>query len=106
MKARVELVRQYSDHSKGMLEVLKVISDNLPEGITLTRFTFKRGESVKISGEAAVENDVYDYKDALTRTEMFPKIDLSGPTAVRDRSDRTKMVQKFDITAAFKAEEE
>jgi hypothetical protein len=106
MKSRVELVKQYSDHSKGMLEVLKIISDNLPEGITLTRFTFKRGESVKISGEAAVENDVYDYKDALTRTEMFPKIDLLGPTAVRDRSDRTKMVQKFDITASFEAEEE
>ena len=106
MKSRVELVRQYSDHSKGMLEVLKVISDRLPEGITLTSFTYKRGESVKVSGEATSENDVYDYKDALTKSEMFPKIDLTGPTAVRDRSDRTKMVQKFDITASFEVEEE
>lgn len=106
MKARVELVRQYSDHSKGMLEVLKVISDCLPEGVTLTGFTYKRGESVKVSGEAVTENNVYDYKDELVKSEMFPKIDLTGPTAVRDRTDRTKMVQKFDITAAFEVEEE
>jgi Tfp pilus assembly protein PilN len=105
MKARVELVRQYSDHSDGMLEVLKVVSDCLPEGTTLTSFTYKRGESVKISGEAAAENSVYDYKDELSKSGMFPKIELTGPTAVRDRLDRTRTVQKFDITASFEEEE-
>jgi hypothetical protein len=105
MKARVELVRQYSDHSDGMLEVLKVVSDCLPEGTTLTSFTYKRGESVKISGEAAAENNVYDYKDELSKSGMFPKIELTGPTAVRDRLDRTRTVQKFDITASFEEEE-
>lgn len=100
MKARVELVRQYSDVSNGMLEILKAVSDRLPEGITLTSYTYKRGESVKVSGEATAKNNVYDYKDALVKSGLFSNVELTGPT-----SDKTKTVHKFDITASFEKEE-
>ena len=60
MRDKVKLVQQYSDHARGSLEMLKAVSDRMPEGITLTSFTYRRGERLSIVGEAQQPTDVYE----------------------------------------------
>ncbi len=99
MRERVELVKRYSDHNRGILEILKAVSDRLPDGVTLTSFQFKRDEGVKISGEAEQPTMVYEFKNALVKSEAFASVNLRGPSASRG-------VHKFDIETAFEAKEE
>ena len=99
MRERVELVKRYSDHNRGVLEILKAVSDRLPDGVTLTSFQFKREEGVKISGEAEQPTMVYDFKNALVKSEAFATVTLRGPSASRG-------IHKFDIEAAFETGEE
>ena len=105
MRDKVKLVQQYSDHARGALEMLKAVSDRMPEGITLTSFVYKRGERLSIVGEAARPTDVYEFKNALTEAateddeKLFADVTLTGPSQSRG-------VHKFTIEGLFEAAEE
>ena len=105
MRDKVKLVQQYSDHARGSLEMLKAVSDRMPEGIVLTSFNYKRGERLSIVGEAAQPTDVYEFKNALTDAvteddqRLFATVNLTGPTQSRG-------VHKFSIEGLFESEEE
>ena len=106
MQDKVKLVQQYSDHARGSLEMLKAVSDRMPEGITLTSFSYKRGERLSVAGEAAQPTDVYDFKNALTEAEtedgekLFTAVTLTGPSQSRGG------IHKFSIDGSFVSEEE
>ena len=102
---KVKLVQQYSDHARGSLEMLKAVSDRMPAGITLTSFSYKRGERLSVVGEAAQPTDVYEFKNALTEAvtedgeKLFTAVTLTGPSQSRG-------VHKFSIEGSFETEEE
>ena len=102
---KVKLVQQYSDHARGSLEMLKAVSDRMPAGITLTSFSYKRGERLSVVGEAAQPTDVYEFKNALTEAatedgeKLFAAVTLTGPSQSRG-------VHKFSIDGSFEVEEE
>lgn len=106
MQARVALVRRYSDHARGALEILKAVSDRLPEGVELSSWNYKRGEGVKFSGEALDTGSVYDLKDKLMALgaegeeddKVFADVVLTGPSATRTGK------QRFDINCQSKKE--
>ncbi len=105
MRDKVKLVQQYSDHARGSLEILKAVSDRMPEGITLTSFSFRRGERLSIVGEADQPTRVYGFKNALADTEtedgekLFAEVNLTGPSQSRG-------VHRFSIECLFEAKEE
>ena len=70
MLDKVKLVRQYSDHARGTLEMLKAVSDRMPEGVTLTSFNYRRGEKLSLVGETDQPTFAYDFKNALTDAAM------------------------------------
>jgi len=107
MRDRVKLVQRYSDHARGALEILKVFSDSLPaDDMILGSFQYRRGESVRINGDAAQPTDVYAYKDALAKIEfedgarLFNEVRLTGPSATRGGR------HKYEIEAVFEGKEE
>ena len=65
MKGKVDLVRKYSDHTRGALEIMKAVSDRLPEGVTLSSWNYSRADGLTIRGEADNANDAYQLKDLL-----------------------------------------
>ena len=105
MRDKVKLVQQYSDHARGTLEMLKAVSDRMPEGVTLTSFTYRRGERLSIAGEASLPTHVYEFKNALANADMedggrlFEAVTLTGPS-------QSKGVHKFSIECSFEPEEE
>lgn len=100
MKAKVDLVKKYSDHSRGALEILKAVSDRLPAGVELNSWTFRREDGARFSGESDEAKAVYELKDALVATEAFADVVLTGPSAGKGGK------QKFDIVCKFEGEED
>ena len=104
MKAKVDLIRKYSDHARGALEIMKALSDRLPEGITLSGWNYKRDEGVRVTGEAETAEDVYEFKDkmdALAEGEnnegekIFGSVNLNGPNASKGK-------HRFDLDCQYK----
>ena len=108
MKAKVDLIHKYSDHARGALEIMKALSDRLPEGVTLSSWSYKRDEGVRVSGDSDTAEAAYAFKDemdAMTDGEggegerIFGTVDLNGPNA-------SKGGYRFDLDCQYKTEEE
>ena len=106
-KEKVNLVRKYSDHSRGALEIMLAVSSclPLPDGgdtscIELNSWNFKREDGVRFSGEADSAQLVYNFKDALIDSGIFAQVNLQGPSAGKGNR------QRFDIDCRFEVEEE
>ena len=108
MKAKVDLIHKCSDHARGALEIMKALSDRLPEGITLSAWTYKRDEGVRVTGDAEAAEDVYAFKDAMDAMSededgegerIFGIVELNGPNA-------SKGGYRFDLDCQYKSEED
>lgn len=115
-KAQVEAVRSVSNHDLGALETLRVVTSVLPEGVTLSKWNFKRGDRLSFGGTAENGNQqlVYDFKDGLagvmlsqasgndedSETPFFTNVEL--PRGVVSRAGKAA----FDVDCDFKTPEE
>ena len=108
MKAKVDLIHKYSDHARGALEIMKALSDRLPEDVTLTAWNYRRDEGVRVSGEGDTAESVYAFKDAMDELSadegedgerIFPTVTLNGPNASKGK-------HRFDLDCQYKGEEE
>ena len=94
-RKRVNLILSYMDRTYSPLEMLRMASGYLPQGVILTGFNFRREDGVKISGEADEPTMVYGFKNAVTEDPLFESVSLTGPSASKGK-------HKFDIDARFK----
>ena len=110
MKAKVDVIHKYSDHARGALEIMKAISDRLPEGVTLSSWYYKREDGVVIKGEAESAEAVYALKDAMDALaageeedaeRIFGEVELKGPNA-----SRSKNMYTFDLSCFYAKEDE
>ena len=65
MVDKVNLVRKYSDHDHSALEILKAVSDRLPEDVTLSDWDYRRDKGIILKGDAAQSSDIYELKDRM-----------------------------------------
>lgn len=106
MREKTNLVRKYSDYSRGALEMLKVVTEALPEGIELNSWNYRREEGVRFSGLADDAAGVYRFKESLEALRcgeevLFPVVNLTGPSAGKGGK------QRFDFDCRFmKGDEE
>ena len=108
MKAKVDLIHKYSDHARGALEIMKALSDRLPEGVTLSGWNYNREDGVRVSGDAETAEAVYKFKDEMDEMadgedgegeRIFGSVELNGPNA-------SKGGYRFDLDCQYKTEEE
>jgi len=100
-RSRVKLIESYRDRTRSSLEMLRIASESMPQGVTLLNFVYKKEEGFKVSGDADNPKLVYDYKDAITEYKddasekpLFETVTLTGPSASKGK-------HKFDIDAKF-----
>ena len=103
---RVKLVQRYSDHARGALETMKVVSDRMPEGVTLSQFQYRRGEYVHVWAEAPQPTDAYAFKKALDKVTMDDDTPLFDDVSLSEVKQSRGGGHRFDIEAKFKAEDE
>ena len=110
MKERVEIVRKYSDHALGALEIMRAVSDRLPDGVTLSGWNYREGDYLRISGEAPLnaELDLKEALEALTYEDesgesrrVFPVVHLGGTSETKGNGMR-----RFSLDLGFKEVEE
>ena len=121
---QLALMEEYPEYrfllcEPALLEMLKAFSDRLPEGVTLTQLTYKRGEGIRVSAEAAQPTDAYAFKDALAKAER-ERVASDGDEADDDEEGERMFadvilsevkqsrggVNKFDVEAKFEKEED
>lgn len=112
MRAKVKLVKKYSDHSRGALAVLKAVNDRLPdEGMTVERFNFKFDDSVVISAVADTAELAYEFHSELEKImlsdgeeeeRLFEVVTLKD---LKPKSGKS-VEQSFTVVCAFHKEEE
>lgn len=95
VRERVQALEQYVDRSYSALECLREISDRLPPGIELKSFTYHKGKSVDLVGEADAATLVYDFKKEMDDSKLFVSNVLLRITS----SPQNK--QNFRLTAAL-----
>ena len=107
MKAKVDLVRKYSDHARGALEIMKALSDRLPEEVTLSSWDYKRDDGVRVRGDADTAEATYAFKDAMDALSageeedaepIFGEVVLSGPNASKNK-------YSFNLDCQYQKEE-
>ena len=110
MKAKVDVIHKYSDHARGALEIMKAISDRLPDGVTLSSWYYKREDGVVVKGEAESAEAVYALKDKMDELaagegdnaeKIFGEVELKGPNA-----SRSKNMYTFDLSCQYGKEDE
>ncbi len=103
---RVKLVQRYSDHARGALETMKVVSDRMPEGVTLSQFQYRRGEYVHVWAEAPQPTDAYAFKKALDKVTMDDDTPLFDDVSLSEVKQSRGGGHRFDIEAKFQSEDE
>lgn len=106
-KAKVDMVRKYSDHSRGALEILKGVSDRLPPGgVELVSWEFRREVGVTINAESDENSLAYTFKDKLS--EMGAEEDGGEPVfeVVNLGPLSGKVRKRFRIDCQYKVAEE
>ena len=109
MKERVDIVRKYSDHSLGALEIMKAVSDRLPEGVTLSSWNYSQGKELRIAGEAPNNGEELDLKEAM---EALTYEDENGETNKVFKSvhlgntSESKGMRRFSLDLSMQSEED
>ncbi len=100
IRDRVRHVKRCLDWRGSALECLREITRALPDrtsgGVDLISFSFRKGESVRVAGEAFPTVDcVYTFKTALDASELFASNTfVRAPTAI---SGRPRPTFSFEI---------
>ena len=104
MVDKVNLVRKYSDHDHSALELLKAVSDRLPDGVTLSDWDYRREKGISIKGDADSTSEVYALKDRMEEMafgededaeKVFGAIKLDPVGSAKGGSVRFSMYLEF-----------
>jgi Tfp pilus assembly protein PilN len=80
LKRRMAILNRYMDRSGSALECLREVTSLMPQGVKLTSFTYKKGESMKISGEADRSELVLGFNEKLNSSKMFAHVTAETQT--------------------------
>lgn len=102
MQNQMKSFEKYLDRRNSALECLREASQALPKDVLLTSFTFKKGKNIIIRGEALTVNPIYDYKQALDKSQLFGKIEMGN---IQPGKRKETNVQTFQMTAKLKEQQ-
>jgi hypothetical protein len=72
LKARYEVLKERQDLKYAALDCWKLVAEQLPEGISLQRFSFADGQKLSLNGTvpAADVNKIIDFNDSLRKAKL------------------------------------
>ncbi|MDP6490261.1 MAG: pilus assembly protein PilM [Kiritimatiellia bacterium] len=82
LRSRVLMIDRYTDMSRSALECLLEISGIQPKGVDLVSYTYTKGDTIRIKGQASARSMIYGFKEALDTSGFFPSVELG--TQIQD----------------------
>ena len=115
-KERVALVKRYSNRDTSALEMMRIVCEEMPYGIALSRIQYTKDAKLVLTGDAEDAQKVYDFKNNLVKARYLPSeavaegrkgpkvpvfagVDMKGPTLRKNR-------QAFTIECHFEEKED
>ena len=98
---KVEDLRGYTDRTYSSLEVLREVAVAMPPEIDLSSFTFTKGGSVGVHGEAAREDPIFQFMERLQGSALFREVKLDR---IEERARAGEVRSIFRITARMRGE--
>lgn len=91
VRTKVRIIRAYGDRSLSLLEILRELSQKMPESVTFSSISYDKGGTIaedgktiagnfKISGIAPDSQSILDFKDLLDDSDIFSQAKLTGPS--------------------------
>ena len=102
MKDQVRSLERYADRSASGLECLREVVLLLPEGLELNAFTYKKYAEVNLRGEADSSAPIYDFFQALEKSELFKEV---KPEAVTQQARGGRVRSQFRVTLVIPEEQ-
>lgn len=102
MKEQVRSLDRYTDRTFSALECLREVSRVLPEAVDITAFSYKKYGEVNIRGEADASDPIYDFFQALEKSELFPTV---KPEGVTQQQRQGRMRSQFKVTVELPGEQ-
>jgi Tfp pilus assembly protein PilN len=96
LSRKIRSFEQYADRSRSALEALREVSMLLPQGVELTSFSYRKGGAVNVRGIADFPEPIYDFFQALERSEFFEKVE---PGDIRSKAMGAAQKSEFSVTA-------
>ena len=90
-----------ADHSG--LEMLRLVTEQMPEGVSLSQFVFRKRQRVTVRGLAATKTDATQFLANLEGSGRFQEVKTSY---IRDHTSRTsETAQQFEFVCGFETPE-
>jgi hypothetical protein len=72
LKARYDVLKQRQDLKYAALDCWKVVAEQLPENISLQRFSFENGETLSLNGTAPSDqiNTLFNFNSAMQKVTL------------------------------------
>jgi type IV pilus assembly protein PilM len=103
-ETRLNIIRTYIQDRHGALDILEQISKFkfIPEKVTLTRFEYRKEETVKVEGHARTLPDVNTMEAAIEKLGFFETVAQdSGSMKVEKLPNRAEQSLRYSITATL-----
>ncbi|TAN38583.1 MAG: hypothetical protein EPN23_02145 [Verrucomicrobia bacterium] len=96
----LRLLQQYADPTGSALECLRNISAALPDGVKITSFTYTKGQTLTLRGEADDAKNIYTFQQGLKSATCFKQVQLHGITPPSGKQAHTG----FSVTLSLSEE--
>jgi Tfp pilus assembly protein PilN len=95
LRLQASMIERYTDRTYSALECLREISRLLPDGVDLTSFSYRKGESIDIGGEADSGTLVNRFNEALNQSKLFGDVKSGAHTLTKKGRRRFSFDIKF-----------
>jgi len=108
LRTRVRLIQSYEDRTQSVLETLRQLCSEMPDGMTLATFAYEKTDDgsssgrhgpggIRATGDAADADSILRLKNALDEAGPFQPARIKGPTM-----DGQRRRFKFELDWRFK----
>ncbi len=99
LRQRIRTMQAHLNQERSFLECFREITRLMPDGVVLARVQFEKSLHLEISGFADHVNQIYEYKNRIDESALFPNSDLKGPN-LDPRTKKQNFVVKINFAAA------
>jgi len=101
LKARYDVLKERQDLKFAALDCLKVVSEELPPGIALQRFSFANGQQLSLAGTATSDQitTLFDFNTAMQKATLNgqPMFDSHGAEPVNPKTVGGTVTWNFSL---------
>jgi hypothetical protein len=109
LKARFEVLKERQELKYAALDCWKIVAEQLPQNITLQRFSFQNGQMLSLSGTAPPDqiNTLFDFNSSMQKAALNsqPMFDPQDGEPVNPRNNGSVVTWNFSLKLRHADEE-